>query len=77
VAFLDDATGRHFGGETQARNDVSPPDQRIRRGDGLPGTPVTRRTEQSQEQYGTIAEHILATHAKQSVESYALKQFMG
>jgi len=44
VAFLDDATGRHFGGETQARNDVAPPDQRIRRGDGLPGSPVTRRT---------------------------------
>jgi hypothetical protein len=81
VSFLDDVTGRRFGEESNLRADVAPPERRNRRGAWLPQTTETRRTEPmeraSQGQYVTIAEQILAAHAKQSVESYALKQFMG
>jgi hypothetical protein len=80
VSFLDDVTGRRLGEGT----DVHPPGSvewsRGRR--EREPQPVARGAQESREgttrdQYGTIAEHIMATHAKSSVESYYLKQFMG
>jgi len=79
VAFLDDVTGRRFG----ERRDVGPPGSGVdwSRGQLADRRPVTGRVESGEattrDQYGTIAEHILAAHAKSSVESYYLKQFMG
>jgi len=80
VAFLDDVTGRRFA----ERTDVAPPGG----GDWTKGWVASQHivggriepaatTARDQEAYGTIADQILKSHAKSSVESFYLKQFMG